>query len=100
MKARSNWKLVLGALFVSFLWCGDSRAQQVNIDSGPIEGKADGDVRIFLGIPFAAPPVGDLRWKAPAPVVKWTNPRKTTEFGSHCMQGKLIRSGVARSWSK
>ena len=79
-----------GAIRFVFFGCGDSRAQQVNIDSGPIEGKADGDVRIFLGIPYAAPPVGDLRWKAPAPAMKWTDPRKTTEFGSHCMQGKLM----------
>ena len=90
MNLRGNWKFVLGALFVSLFWCCDSRAQQVNTDSGPIEGETDGDVRIFLGIPYAAPPMGDLRWKAPAPVTKWTSVRKTTEFGNHCLQGKLM----------
>ena len=40
---------------------------QVKIDSGTVEGKASGPVRAFLGIPYAAPPLGELRWKPPAP---------------------------------
>ncbi|MGD8289315.1 MAG: carboxylesterase family protein, partial [Gemmatimonadota bacterium] len=41
----------------------------------------------YKGIPFAAPPVGDLRWKAPAPVVSWTGTKAATEFGSACLGG-------------
>jgi para-nitrobenzyl esterase len=61
----------------------------VKIDSGTVEGKQQGEIRAFLGIPYAAPPVGDLRWKPPAPAVKWNGVRAAKEFGAHCMQGKV-----------
>ena len=47
---------------------------------------ADGQARDFLGIPFAAPPVGPLRWKPPQPAAKWHGMRQATSFGSRCMQ--------------
>ena len=62
-----------------------SSAPQVKTRLGIVEGKDDGKVKAFLGIPYAAPPVGDLRWKAPVPVAKWAGVKKATEFGSHCM---------------
>src|SRR6266481_8365988 len=58
---------------------GASRSQ-VKIDTGTVEGRASGSVRAFLGIPYAAPPVGDLRWKPPAPAIKWTGVRSAREF--------------------
>src|SRR5579859_6659526 len=66
-----------------------SDAPQVKTASGIVEGKDDGAVRAFLGIPYAAPPVGDLRWKPPVAAAKWDGVRKATEFGSHCMQGRI-----------
>ncbi len=68
---------------------GAASGPQVKTASGPIEGKEDGAVNAFLGIPYGAPPVRDLRWKPPLPAAKWTGVRKTTEFGSHCMQGNV-----------
>jgi para-nitrobenzyl esterase len=62
---------------------------QVKTASGTVEGKDEGAVRAFLGIPYAAPPVGNLRWKPPAAAASWTGVRKATEFGNHCMQGKV-----------
>jgi len=47
----------------------------------------DGDIHIFRGIPFAAPPVGNLRWKAPQPVVPWLGVQKCGAFGASPMQG-------------
>ena len=73
----------------SFLFAGSS-APQVKTRVGTIEGKDDGKVKAFLGIPYAAPPVGGLRWKAPAPAAKWTGVKKATEFGSHCLQGNVF----------
>ena len=63
---------------------------QVKTVSGVVEGKEAGPVRAFLGIPYAAPPVGDLRWKPPVAAAKWDGVRKATEFGSHCMQGNVF----------
>ncbi|MBO0948970.1 carboxylesterase/lipase family protein [Fibrella forsythiae] len=61
----------------------------VKIDGGLVSGtfNAAGDIRIFRGIPFAAPPVGNLRWKAPQPVKPWTGVRKCDAFGPSPMQG-------------
>ena len=61
----------------------------VRLDTGMISGATTGspDVRVFKGIPFAAPPVGDLRWRAPKPAAHWEGVRKADEFGPVCMQG-------------
>jgi para-nitrobenzyl esterase len=62
-------------------------AQTVPTDAGPISGvPARAGVTAFLGIPFAAPPVGDLRWKPPAPPAPWTSVRKADHLGASCMQ--------------
>ena len=66
-----------------------SSTPQVKTHSGAVEGKDDGKVKTFLGIPYATPPVGELRWKAPQPVTKWSGVKKATEFGYHCMQGNV-----------
>ena len=63
-------------------------ADRVCTDSGLIAGTAGADpaVTIFKGIPYAAPPIGDLRWQAPHPVVPWTDLRKADTFGNNAMQ--------------
>ena len=67
-----------------------SSAPQVNTRAGVVEGKVAGAAHAFLGIPYAAPPVGDLRWKPPLPAAKWSGVRKATEFGAHCMQARVF----------
>ena len=52
-----------------------------------------GDVRIYRGVPFAAPPVGALRWKAPQAPLGWEGVRRADEFGARCMQGGLGGGG-------
>jgi para-nitrobenzyl esterase len=73
-------------------------AAQVKTASGPVEGttSADGAVRVFKGIPFAAPPVGALRWKAPQPVTPWTEVKKTVAFGPRCQQGRIFGDMIFR----
>src|SRR5580658_4586191 len=58
-------------------------------DAGQLSGVAgkNPEVRVYKGIPFAAPPVGDLRWKAPQPVAHWQGVRAADTFGSQCVQG-------------
>ena len=58
----------------------------VEAPAGTVEGKAVGKVREFKGIPFAQPPVGPLRWKAPQPLAAWTGVRKAQSFGAACIQ--------------
>ena len=61
----------------------------VRLDTGLISGVpgSRSGVRVFKGIPFAAPPVGPLRWREPRPPVAWEGIRKADEFGPRCMQG-------------
>jgi para-nitrobenzyl esterase len=61
----------------------------IRVTGGLVSGTANetGDIRIYLGIPFAAPPVGDLRWKAPQPVKPWSGVRKCDAFSASPMQG-------------
>ena len=61
---------------------------QIHTDKGSLQGKLsdDGTVRAFLGVPYAAPPVGPLRWKPPQPAEPWKDVRNAQSYGSHCMQ--------------
>ncbi len=63
-----------------------STAQTLRIEGGRIRGSRQGDVRSYKGIPFAAPPVGNLRWQAPHAVVPWKGVRACTAFGPSPMQ--------------
>ncbi|HEV2354974.1 MAG TPA: carboxylesterase family protein [Puia sp.] len=66
--------------------------ETIKIEGGLISGGADakGDVHYFKGIPFAAPPVGSLRWRAPQPVTPWTGVRSCDQFGASPMQNKPV----------
>src|SRR5262245_12373182 len=60
----------------------------VRIDTGLISGAPENTgIRAFKGIPFAAPPLGSLRWRPPQPAAKWEGVRKADQFGARCMQG-------------
>jgi para-nitrobenzyl esterase len=62
--------------------------EPVHLDSGLVSGIAGSDatVGVFLGIPYAAPPVGELRWRPPQPAAHWAGVRKADQFGAMCMQ--------------
>jgi para-nitrobenzyl esterase len=67
------------------------RGTRIRIDSGEIQGEVDGATRRFRGIPFAAPPIGALRWKPPQPVKPWDGVRTTTSYSGKCPQnGNLL----------
>src|SRR3954467_3845450 len=55
-------------------------------DPGKLAGAVEGGVASWKGIPFAAPPVGPLRWRAPQPAASWSGVRQATEYGHDCMQ--------------
>src|SRR4051812_20299190 len=65
--------------------------ERVETKNGAVEGTAEQDgIRIFRGIPFAQPPVGDLRWKEPQPVKNWQGVRQADKFGPRCMQAPIF----------
>ena len=58
----------------------------VGTANGAVRGLASGAVDEFLGIPYAAPPVGALRWQPPQPAASWSGVRDATQFAPHCPQ--------------
>lgn len=74
-------KILLFTLCAAILCsCASELTTQVQVQGGTVEGYADNGLTIFKGIPFAAPPVGELRWKAPQPVVPWEGILETKEY--------------------
>ncbi|HEY3742803.1 MAG TPA: carboxylesterase family protein [Bryobacteraceae bacterium] len=71
---------------------------RVHVDGGVVEGTAGTKpgIRVFKGIPYAAPPVGTLRWKEPQPVVKWSGVRMADHFGPRCMQAPIYSDMIFR----
>ena len=59
---------------------------QVKATEGVLEGKDLSGITVFKGVPFAAPPVGNLRWKAPQPAAHWNGVREAKEYGPNPMQ--------------
>lgn len=94
--------LLLVLLLLGTVLAGcSSGLEKVQLDSGPVTGLreevGDEEIWIFKGIPYAAPPVGELRWKAPQPVTSWTEPRACTSFGPSCPQpgqGESVYAGM------
>jgi para-nitrobenzyl esterase len=84
------------ALFAAAVMRAADSAPKVKVDTGKLEGESDGTINAFLGIPYATPPVGNLRWKPPARAAKWKGARKATEFGSRCMQGAIYSDMIFR----
>src|SRR5262245_17377216 len=64
------------------------RADVVHIDSGRLRGSEQGDVLAYLGIPYASPPIGELRWMPPQPPQQWTGIRECHEYGNCALQNR------------
>ncbi len=98
MSRKFKWAAVLIAsvMAAASVASAQTQATQVGIDSGQIAGKftLNTAVRAFLGIPFAAAPTGDLRWKPPQAVTPWQDVRPATSYGAQCMQPSRSKTSV------
>ncbi|HEY3609392.1 MAG TPA: carboxylesterase family protein [Pseudonocardiaceae bacterium] len=94
---RSGWRLGAGALALATLLTGVTtsgadaaqsfgRGPVVSTSDGALQGTAVGGADEFLGVPYAAPPVGRLRWQPPRPAARWDGVRAATAFAPHCAQ--------------
>ncbi len=91
---RNQWRfsvLLVSAIQVTSM----SFAQHARTESGTISGKTESGLVVYKGIPFAAPPIGDLRWRPPAGVTPWTGIRKADAFAPACMQVGVSMPGEA-----
>ena len=63
---------------------------RVVVDAGPLKGRQEDGLAVFRGVPYAAAPVGPLRWRPPQPVAAWTTERPAERFGDDCMQNRFL----------
>jgi para-nitrobenzyl esterase len=82
---RKQWRFV-GVIVVAVQLAGFATAEQALTESGSISGQSSNGVSIYKGVPFAAPPVGDLRWRPPVHSASWIGTRKADAFAPACMQ--------------
>ncbi|MGE8064627.1 carboxylesterase/lipase family protein [Pseudomonas sp. NPDC089569] len=81
--------LLIGGLLPHMVIAGTDAAAQpelVKVDTGLLRGVMKNDVLSFKGIPYATPPIGELRWRAPRPAKAWDGVRDADQFGPECMQ--------------
>jgi para-nitrobenzyl esterase len=89
MRLYGSGVMAVGVLFVA-LQVG---AAPVRVAQGQLEGSEESGMRVFRGIPFAAPPVGALRWREPQPPASWSGIRRADQFGPACAQGRVEADG-------
>src|SRR5579864_4843306 len=82
---RKQWRFA-GVLLATIQLASVAVAQRVLTDSGVISGMRESGLDIYKGVPFAAPPVGDSRWRPPTQVAAWSGTRKADAFAPACMQ--------------
>jgi para-nitrobenzyl esterase len=78
------WQKLIAPLLIS------TDKPTANTNAGKVAGFKEGNINVFKGIPFAAPPVGDLRWKAPQPVKPWSGVKDCIQFAASPVQGEPI----------
>jgi para-nitrobenzyl esterase len=74
-------------------FCVAQAPAPVKVEGGLVQGAVEDELTVYRGIPFAAPPVGDLRWRAPQPVAKWDGVKETVKFAPACIQGMMMGPG-------
>jgi para-nitrobenzyl esterase len=83
-------KVFLFLLFTVNLSCfASERRPVVNVETGSLQGATEYNMNVFKNIPYAAPPVGDLRWRPPQPAASWSGNRDASKFGDSCPQPNL-----------
>jgi para-nitrobenzyl esterase len=90
---------IFAAAVLSIAPFAQSQIQNVKVTGGQLQGVIADGVASFKGIPFASPPVGDLRWKAPEPSNAWTGIRKADVYAAGCMQDSSMVRMVGASVS-
>jgi len=88
--------LFLSILAIAISCAAVADVEPIEIDGGRISGTIEDGIRVYKGIPYAAPPVGDLRWKEPQPVVPWEGIRDCSEYGPDCPQLRYPEGSIYR----
>jgi para-nitrobenzyl esterase len=94
VRTLAIWLVAAFALVYVGLASTAAAAGVIPTDRGPVRGLDTPTEKEYLGIPYAAPPVGDLRWRPPQPHARWRTPLDATHFANHCpQQGSFVGGG-------
>jgi len=85
--------LVAISVILAAGFCVAQAPAPVRVEGGSVQGAFEDGLTVYRGIPFAAPPVGYLRWRAPQPVEKWDGVKETVKFAPACIQGMMMGPG-------
>jgi para-nitrobenzyl esterase len=88
-------RFILSTIFLILAagFCVAQTPAPVKVEGGLVQGAVEDGLTVYRGIPFAKPPVGDLRWRAPQPVLKWEGVKETVKFAPSCIQGMMMGPG-------
>ena len=78
---------LLAVIIAAAPWTNVSAATTAKVEQGVLQGTKEDGLTVYRGIPFAAPPIGDLRWRPPQPAEKWVGVRPADKFAPECVQG-------------
>src|SRR5690625_7935906 len=87
---------IIGLCFLVFACASPEQPQdlsRVTVEQGVLQGKTEGNLTVFKGVPFAKPPVGELRWKAPQPPEIWSGTRQALDYGPTSLLGGDTSAG-------
>ena len=82
-------KLLLAIAIAALPSIGTAQNPAAKVEQGLLQGTVEEGLTVYRGIPFAAPPVGNLRWRAPEPAAKWNGVRQAGKFEPQCVQANL-----------
>jgi hypothetical protein len=92
-KKCMNWMIIV-LLLNAIAYAAN--ATSVKIAAGLVEGTEENGLRVYRGIPFASPPMGNLRWQTPQPVKAWFGVKSAEKFADACLQGRPSEDGKFR----
>jgi len=79
--------VLLAIAITAVPWMSVAASTTAKVEQGVLQGTKEAGLTVYKGVPFAAPPVGDLRWRAPQPAVNWKGVRPADKFAPQCVQG-------------
>ena len=92
--------ILTGGIFLAGCTQKEPASGVVTTDMGSVSGRNKDSLRVYLGIPYAAPPTGDLRWRPPAPVQPWNGTKEATRFSPVCPQPAAASPGTPVNMSE
>jgi len=91
MTTIKNFRFAACFAILAFAYAAVAQTPKpVRTQAGLVQGTMEGDVAVYKGIPFAAPPLGDLRWRAPRPPAPWKGVHAADKFAPACMQTPIV----------